>query len=142
MRGGWARWSSITKRNPALTGARGLCPRCQQGHLFSGFLKLAPRCEICGLHYSFADPADGPAFFSMFHGGVPRAGFRLVAPTRLQPAIFCSCRDHAAAHSWRVLRPLKGWLSCSQHFHKAQEGSIDREFHAQQAERRRGTEAL
>lgn len=36
------------------------------------------------------------------HRGVPRAGFRFVAPTRLQPAILASCRDHAAAHSWRV----------------------------------------
>ena len=38
--------------NLMLTGIRGRCPQCQQGHLFDGFLKLAPRCEVCGLDYS------------------------------------------------------------------------------------------
>ena len=51
--------------NPMKTGILGRCPRCQQGHLFNGFLKLAPSCEVCELDYSFADPADGPAFFAM-----------------------------------------------------------------------------
>ena len=37
-----------------------------------------------------------------------------------------------------LLRPLKGWLVCSQYFHKAQEGSIDRDWHAAEAARRRG----
>src|SRR6218665_3160823 len=35
--------------NPALTGIKGLCPRCQTGHLFNAVLSLAPRCEACGL---------------------------------------------------------------------------------------------
>ena len=52
-------------------GVRGRCPRCGQGHLFEGFLTLAPRCEVCGLDYSFADPADGPAFFVMILMGIP-----------------------------------------------------------------------
>jgi uncharacterized protein (DUF983 family) len=42
--------------------ARSKCPRCGQGKLFDGFLKLAPRCNVCGLDFSFADTADGPAF--------------------------------------------------------------------------------
>jgi uncharacterized protein (DUF983 family) len=41
----------------SLDGARG------QGPLFDGFLKLRSFCEECGLDHSFADPADGPAFF-------------------------------------------------------------------------------
>ena len=48
--------------NPALTGIQGRCPRCQKGHLFAGVLRLAPCCEVCGLDYSFADPADAPPF--------------------------------------------------------------------------------
>jgi hypothetical protein len=36
-----------------------------------------------------------------------------------------------------LLRPLKGWLVCSQYFHKAQEGSIDREWHAKASRNRR-----
>ena len=37
-----------------------------------------------------------------------------------------------------LLRPLKGWLVCSQYFHKAEEGSIDREWHEQEKQRRSG----
>ena len=48
---------------PIQTGIRGHCPRCGHGQLFEGFLSLRPKCEICDLDYSFADPADGPAFF-------------------------------------------------------------------------------
>ena len=56
---------------PMQTGIRGRCPRCGQGHLFKGFLTLAPQCEACGLDYSFADPADGPAFFVICFACVP-----------------------------------------------------------------------
>ncbi|MBN9000488.1 MAG: DUF983 domain-containing protein, partial [Rhizobiales bacterium] len=57
--------------SPLRTGIRGRCPRCGEGHLFAGFLKLAPRCEVCGLDYAFADPADGPAFFVICFACVP-----------------------------------------------------------------------
>ena len=35
--------------SPMQTGVRGRCPRCGQGHLFKGFLTLAPKCEACGM---------------------------------------------------------------------------------------------
>src|SRR5438045_7415695 len=54
---------------PIMRGICGRCPRCGKGRLFKGFLTLAPRCERCGLDYSFADSADGPAFFAMFISG-------------------------------------------------------------------------
>lgn len=57
--------------SPLHTGLRGRCPRCGQGHLFDGFLKLRQECEVCGLDYSFADPADGPAFFVICFACVP-----------------------------------------------------------------------
>jgi uncharacterized protein (DUF983 family) len=58
---------------PVMLGIRGRCPRCGNGHLFNGFLKLRKSCEVCDLDYSFADPADGPAFFVMIFGCVPSA---------------------------------------------------------------------
>ena len=61
--------------NPMLTGTLGRCPQCQQGHIFKGYLQLAERCEVCGLDYSFADPADGPAFFAMTIAAVPALAF-------------------------------------------------------------------
>ena len=50
---------------------RARCPRCGKGKLFDGFLKLAKRCDVCGLDYSYADPADGPAFFAITFACLP-----------------------------------------------------------------------
>src|SRR5436190_22805353 len=50
-------------------GLRGRCPSCGEGKLFAGFLDLAARCERCGLDYSFADSADGPAVFVILIAG-------------------------------------------------------------------------
>ena len=130
--------------NPALTGIKSLCPRCQQGHLFSGIIRLAPRCEVCGLDYSFADPADGPAFFSMSIVAVPALGFALWLQLTYEPPFwihFLTTLPLTIGASVLLLRPLKGWLVCSQYFHKAEEGSIDREWHAAEGERKRSTAA-
>ena len=54
--------ASYKTPTPMVSGLRCCCPRCGEGKLFSGFLKLAPACDVCGLDYGFADPADGPAF--------------------------------------------------------------------------------
>ncbi|MER9657187.1 DUF983 domain-containing protein [Mesorhizobium sp. M0152] len=124
--------------NPMLTGIKGLCPRCQKGSLFAGYLKLAPRCEVCDLDYSFADPADGPAFFAMTIAAVPALAFGIWFQTSFGlplwvhglttlPLTIFSCIA--------LLRPLKGWLVCSQFFHKAHEGLIDLEWHADAARR-------
>jgi len=129
--------------NPALTGIKGLCPRCQEGHLFSGFLTLAPRCEVCGLDFSFADPADGPAFFAMSIVAVPALGFALWLQLTYEPPFWMHLLvtlPLTIGASVLLLRPLKGWLVCSQYFHKAEEGSIDREWHAAEGERRRSNE--
>ena len=66
-----------TPKGPLLTGIRGRCPRCGEGKLFRGFLKLASRCDVCGLNYGFADPADGPAFFAMTAMSFPVVGLAL-----------------------------------------------------------------
>jgi uncharacterized protein (DUF983 family) len=118
--------------NPALTGIKGRCPRCQQGHLFTSWLKLAPRCEVCGLDYSFADPADGPAFFAMSIAAVPATAFALWLQFRFEPPLWVhlfTSLPLTLLMCWLLLRPLKGWLVCSQYFHAAAEGSIDWDWH-------------
>ena len=52
--------------SPFSAGFRCVCPRCGEGDLFSGYLKVAPRCESCGLDLKFADSGDGPAVFVIF----------------------------------------------------------------------------
>ena len=114
---------------PMQTGIRGRCPRCGQGHLFQGFLTLAPKCEACGLDYSFADPADGPAFFVICFACVPsvalavwlEVAFGASLLTQLLvtgPFMLLTCIP--------PLRPLKGWLVASQFFYKAEEGKLVR----------------
>ena len=120
---------SWPKLSPAQTGLRGKCPRCGQGRLFRGFLKLAPRCDVCGLDYGFADPADGPAFFVICFACVPAVLFAVWLEVEYEapywvhlftslPLLLLTCIP--------PLRPLKGWLVASQYVYKAEEGRIER----------------
>src|ERR1700704_687688 len=72
-------------RVPMLRGLAGRCPRCGEGRLFAGFLTLRPSCEVCGLDFSFADAADGPAFFVMFFSGFVVAGSALAVEALYSP---------------------------------------------------------
>lgn len=48
---------------PALwRGACLKCPRCGEGRLFSGYLKIAPQCGQCGLDLTPQRADDGPAY--------------------------------------------------------------------------------
>ncbi len=110
---------------PWRVGIPGKCPRCGQGRLFDGFLKLAPRCENCGLDFSFADPADGPAFFVICFACVPSILFAVWMEVVFEPSmwlhVFVSL-PVVLLTCIPPLRPLKGWLVASQFYHKAEEG--------------------
>lgn len=114
-------WPALS---PLQTGVRGRCPRCGKGHIFQGFLKLRPSCEVCGLDYSYADPADGPAFFVICFACIPSVVLALWIEARFEapywvhlftslPFMLLTCIP--------PLRPLKGWLVASQYFYKAEE---------------------
>jgi uncharacterized protein (DUF983 family) len=114
--------------SPSQTGMRGLCPRCGQGRLFKGFLDLQPRCAVCGLDFSFADSADGPAVFIMMIVGLIVVGLALFVEFTFSPPWWV----HALlwiplilALSLGLLRPLKGWLVAQQYRHRAEPGRID-----------------
>ena len=113
--------------DPYRTGIRGRCPRCGKGHLFAGFLKLRQSCDQCGLSYSFADPADGPAFFVICFGCIPAVAFALLLQIKFDPPAwvhFVTSLPFLLLTCLLPLRPLKGWLICSQFFFKAREGRI------------------
>lgn len=42
------------------------CPRCGEGALFAGFLKINEKCAHCGLPLAEHDSGDGPAVFLIF----------------------------------------------------------------------------
>lgn len=109
----------------ALTGH---CPRCGRGRLFNGFLTMAKRCHVCGLDYSFADPADGPAFFAMSIVSIPAVGFGAWLEFTFEPAIWVhllTTLPLLVGGSLLLLRPLKGWMVRSQFANKAAEGRVD-----------------
>ena len=56
--------------NTAKEALLGLCPRCGQGKLFDGYIKLKSRCPSCDLDYAMFDAGDGPAAASSLIGAV------------------------------------------------------------------------
>jgi len=112
---------------PVKTGIRGRCPRCGEGRLFDGFLTLRDRCEHCGLSFAYADPADGPAFFVICFGCIPSVTFALLLQIRFDPPFWVhliTSLPFLLVSCTLPLRPLKGWLICSQYFFKAGEGRL------------------
>src|SRR5258708_14440840 len=69
--------------NPILAGLAARCPRCGKGKMFAGFLALKPKCEACGLDYSFIDAGDGPAVFVIM-----LAGFFVVPSALILEALY------------------------------------------------------
>lgn len=106
---------------------RGKCPRCGQGRLFNGWLKLRKSCEVCDLDYKFADPADGPAFFAMMAMSFPATGFAMWLEIAHEPPFWVHLITTFPLMFLLCvlpLRALKGWLVCSQFYHKAEEGRL------------------
>ena len=117
--------SSDKVPSPYLAGLSGCCPRCGKGKLFAGFLSLRPRCGHCGLDFSFADSADGPAFFVMFLSGFIVAGSALAVEMIYAPPYWV----HAVLWVPLILittlvplRPVKGLMIALQYHHQAAEG--------------------
>ena len=114
--------------NPFVAGLAGRCPRCGSGRLFDGFLSLAPRCNACGLDYSFIDAGDGPAVFVIMIAGFIVVGAALIVEVVYQPPFWV----HAVLWvplilltTLAPLRSMKGILVALQYHHKAAEGRLD-----------------
>jgi uncharacterized protein (DUF983 family) len=116
--------------SPYVAGLTCRCPRCGAGKLFSGFLTLRPRCETCGLDYSFMDPGDGPAIFVILFAGFVVVAAALIVEVRYQPPFWL----HAALWGPLILlttlvplRLLKSLLIALQYHHKAAEGRFEKD---------------
>ncbi|WP_293808969.1 DUF983 domain-containing protein [uncultured Bosea sp.] len=117
--------SESTPPSPYATGLAGRCPRCGEGALFDGFLKLKPRCNACGLDYKFADSADGPAVFIMLIAGFVVLGAALYVEIAYEPPIWLHMLlwlPLAIVLCLGLLRPMKGLAVALQYAHKAEEG--------------------
>src|SRR3954453_16395797 len=108
--------------SPYLAGLLCRCPRCGQGKLFSGFIGLKPRCEICGLDYAFIDAGDGPAVFVIMYAGFLVVGAALAVEVMYQPPYWLHAVLWLPLILLATLGPLrlvKATLIALQYHHKA-----------------------
>ncbi len=111
--------------SPYLTGLTGKCPRCGKGSMFSGLLAVAPKCDVCGLDFTFADAGDAPAIFVMTVAGFLVLGIALWLEVAYQPPYWVHAVvaiPLSAIVCIALLRPSKGLLIAMQYATKAEEG--------------------
>jgi uncharacterized protein (DUF983 family) len=114
-------------QSPTTTGLAGRCPRCGEGHLFKGFLSVAPACDNCGLDFSFADAGDGPAVFVTLFAGFFVLGMALWVELSYEPPMWVHLLIFAPMTvivCLGILRPLKGLLVSMQYANKAEQGRL------------------
>jgi len=112
---------------PIMRGLRARCPSCGEGRLYQGFLTLRPKCERCGLDYSFADAADGPAVFVILISGFIVVFAALGVEFAYQPPYWVHAMlwlPLIALTTLGPLRPIKGVMIALQYHHKAAEGRL------------------
>jgi uncharacterized protein (DUF983 family) len=77
-------------------GLRRLCPRCGQGHMFSGYLSVREACEVCNLLFEPMRSDDAPPYFTLFIVGHVVIGLYMLlwplipVPVWVQAIIWCS----------------------------------------------------
>ena len=110
--------------SPVSVGFQCRCPHCGRGRLFSGYLKVVPRCESCGLELGTMDSGDGPAFFVMFIVLIITVPLVFMVWALFEPPVWV----HAILWpivviglSLSMLRPAKGMMIGQQYKHRAGE---------------------
>jgi uncharacterized protein (DUF983 family) len=115
--------------DPLRVGLACACPRCGQGKLFDGLIKLRRECRNCGLDYSFADAGDGPAVFVILIIGFVVVGLALWTEVNYSPPFwlhFILWIPLTIGLSLWLLRVLKALLIALQYRNNARQGQIDR----------------
>ena len=115
------------KPNPLLSGAAGRCPNCGEGHLFAGFLTVAPSCEACGFNLAAADSGDGPAVFVILIAGLLAAFGALFTmfATRSVLLTLVIWMPMTLILVLGLLRPMKGLMLAAQFMNKASQSRHD-----------------
>ena len=118
-----------TPQSPYAVGFAGKCPRCGQGALFKGYLKLDDQCGACGLDFAKADSGDGPAVFVIFIVGFVAVALAIIMRYVFYAPIWAAFLISAVAAIAMILAllpPLKGVLIALQYRHKAEEGRLEK----------------
>lgn len=111
----------------ASVGLYGRCPRCGQGNLFNGWLRLSDKCSVCALNYEFADTGDGPAVFVILILGGLLMGLVLWTEFTYAPPFWVHVVIwplFTGVVTVLLLRFIKGVLVALQYQRDAREGRI------------------
>ena len=114
--------------SPWSAGLRSRCPRCGEGLLFTGFLKVGKSCESCGLEYDFADSGDGPAVFIILIAGAIVVLLWAIVDALFHPPVFVHLLlwiPVTIALCLGMLRPFKATMIALQYANQAREGRSD-----------------
>ena len=96
------------------------CPRCGEGPLFTGLLKVRPACPLCALDLSAQDAGDGPAVFVIFFLGLIVVGLAAFVELRFEPPLWVHLllwTPLILGGAILMLRPLKAGLIALQYRH-------------------------
>lgn len=104
--------------SPWAAGMGCKCPRCGEGPLYSGYLKVASRCESCGLDLTFAENGDGPAVLIIFIVGAIVGTAALLVDMAFRPSLLVHLLLWLPATlilSLALLRPFKATMVAFQY---------------------------
>jgi len=97
------------------------CPRCGEGRLFDGFLKVVERCDRCGLDLARHDSGDGPAVFLIFIISVIAVLAALWVESALAPPVWVHALIAGGlitALTLLMIRPAKAYVMALQYRHR------------------------
>lgn len=117
-----------SRPSPLSAGLGCRCPRCGEGPLFNGYLKISGSCESCGLDLSFAESGDGPAVFIIFIVGFIVIMAALIVDNLFHPPVFVHMILWLPATlilCLALLRPFKAIMVALQFKQDAREGRLD-----------------
>lgn len=112
-------------------GFAGRCPRCGSGRMFSRYLKVADKCEVCGLDFGGHDAGDATAVPALLLvGAVVVAGalFNLDWPLWLHLVVWLPI---AVIGTMLLLPRLKGIAIALQHKYRSTETEAERKLGGQ-----------
>lgn len=99
--------------HPVRAALKGRCPRCGQGRLFDGFLKVRPACAVCDLDLSTIQTGDGPATFIMQIAGFVVVFSALFVEIKFHPPMWLHLivwLPMVAGLSLALIRPGRGLM--------------------------------
>ncbi|MEK9752159.1 MAG: DUF983 domain-containing protein [Rhodospirillaceae bacterium] len=107
-----------------LLGLRVRCPRCGEGRIFSGYIKIADQCPVCGLGLAGHDVGDGPVVPAMLVIGTVVVGLALYVEFGYEPPWWVHVvlwGPLVVGMVLGMLPPLKGLSVALQHRYRSTE---------------------